>query len=133
NDFGGAAAPLACAASAIELPKPKEKKAAGCGHEVGTERLQHNTEAGAPGGGGDAKRQTTRHARDGAGHRRQGSEVPSLLHLLGGRGGVDLEGADETAAVKTGAPGFVEAIATIRILQRVSRHGMLHLVERRIV
>ena len=52
-----------------------------------------------------------------------------LPHLLGG----NLEGTDETAAMETVAPGFIQAVALVGVLQRVGGHGMLQLGERRIV
>src|ERR1039457_7563571 len=45
----------------------------------------------------------------------------------------NLEGPDEAAAAERRAPGVVEAVARIRILEGVGGHGMLQLGQRRIV
>src|ERR1035437_10050043 len=58
---------------------------------------------------------------------------PFFTLLGGGLFGGNLEGPDEAAAAEWHAPGVVEAVALIGILQRVGRHGVFQLSQWRIV
>src|SRR5215831_16153090 len=55
-----------------------------------------------------------------------------VVSLLGGAVRTYAESAHKAAATETAAPGLAEAGALIGVLQRVGRHGVLELGERRI-